>query len=142
MKLNFYLNNLLITVSATVRPSESVNLIENSINSIFSDLTYDKKLKSQVYGKSNTIKTLEYLYDQIRSKATISVLRRLLFRNLENDTTWFYINKQVATKGIIVLVEDKQESPLGPILVSIKSNDITQLIDWLAPEDPPKSSNK
>ena len=39
MKLNFYLNNLLITVSATVRPSESANLIENSINSIFSDLT-------------------------------------------------------------------------------------------------------
>ena len=142
MKLNFYLNNLLITVSATVRPSESANLIEKSINSIFTDLTYDKKLKSQVYGKSNTIKTLEYLYDQIRSRSTISVLRRLLFRNLENDTTWFYINKQVATKGIIVLVEDKQESPLGPILVSIKSNDITQLIDWLAPEDPPKTSNK
>ncbi|MGD1835412.1 MAG: hypothetical protein ACPKQO_06795, partial [Nitrososphaeraceae archaeon] len=64
----------MIVVSANVRPSESSTLIQNSINSIFSNLTFERKIKSQVYGKSTTIKSLEYLYDQIRSRSTISVL--------------------------------------------------------------------
>jgi predicted RNA binding protein with dsRBD fold (UPF0201 family) len=48
--------------------------------------------------------------------------------------TWFYVNKQAATKGIIVLVDNEEESPLGPIKISIKSENILNVIGWLCPE--------
>lgn len=62
------------------------------------------------------------------------MLRRLLLSNLEQSSTWFYINKQVSTMGIVVLVDDKFESPLGPIRINLKSNNIDRVIEWLCPE--------
>ncbi len=77
---------------------------------------------------------LSTLYNQVRDRSIISVLRRLLLSNLEKSSTWFYINKQVSTLGIIVLVDDEIESPLGPIRINLRSNNIDRVIDWLCPE--------
>ncbi len=77
---------------------------------------------------------LSTLYNQVRDRSIISVLRRLLLSNLEKSSTWFYINKQVSTLGIIVLVDDEIESPLGPIRINLRSNNIDRVIEWLCPE--------
>lgn len=77
---------------------------------------------------------LSTLYNQVRDRSIISVLRRLLLSNLEKSSTWFYINKQVSTLGIIVLVDDEVESPLGPIRINLRSNNIDRVIEWLCPE--------
>jgi predicted RNA binding protein with dsRBD fold (UPF0201 family) len=34
----------------------------------------------------------------------------------------------------MVLVEDESESPLGPIRIDLKSNNIERIIEWLCPE--------
>ena len=77
---------------------------------------------------------LSTLYNQVRDRSIISVLRRLLLSNLEKSSTWFYINKQVSTLGIIVLVDDEFESPLGPIRINLRSDNIDRVIEWLCPE--------
>jgi uncharacterized protein len=77
---------------------------------------------------------LSTLYNQVRDRSITSVLRRLLLSNLEKSSTWFYINKQVSTLGIIVLVDDEIESPLGPIRINLRSNNIDRVIEWLCPE--------
>lgn len=77
---------------------------------------------------------LRTLYNQVRDRSITSVLRRLLLSNLDNSSTWFYINKQVSTLGIIVLVDDEFESPLGPIRINLRSNNIDRVIEWLCPE--------
>jgi uncharacterized protein len=77
---------------------------------------------------------LSTLYNQVRDRSIISVLRRLLLSNLEKSSTWFYINKQVSTLGIIVLVDDEIESPLGPIRITLRSTNIDRVIEWLCPE--------
>jgi uncharacterized protein len=77
---------------------------------------------------------LSTLYNQVRDRSIISVLRRLLLSNLEKSSTWFYINKQVSTLGIIVLVDDEIESPLGPIRINLRSTNIDRVIEWLCPE--------
>jgi predicted RNA binding protein with dsRBD fold (UPF0201 family) len=43
------------------------------------------------------------------------------------------INKQAAYSGVIALVEDWDESSLGPIRVTIGSRDLDKVIDWLIP---------
>ena len=85
-------------------------------------------------GKTGNLEVLSTLYNQVRDRSIISVLRRLLLSNLEKSSTWFYINKQVSTLGIIVLVDDEIESPLGPIRINLRSNNIDRVIEWLCPE--------
>ncbi|MBI2111431.1 MAG: hypothetical protein HYT44_03515 [Nitrosarchaeum sp.] len=52
-------------------------------------------------------------------------------KNLENDSTWFYLNKQAAFSNAIALCEEAEESPLGPIKVILTSSNIDRIIDWL-----------
>jgi predicted RNA binding protein with dsRBD fold (UPF0201 family) len=63
----------------------------------------------------------------------MSVLRRMLLDNQVGDRTWFLLNKQAATAGIAAVIEDEQESPLGPIRVTISCEELNALIDWLVP---------
>jgi predicted RNA binding protein with dsRBD fold (UPF0201 family) len=56
-----------------------------------------------------------------------------LIDNRLADTTWFLLNKQAASAGIVVIVEDERESPLGPIRVNIDCEELDTLIGWLVP---------
>jgi predicted RNA binding protein with dsRBD fold (UPF0201 family) len=58
----------------------------------------------------------------------------MLLDNRSSNSTWFLLNKQAATAGIVVVIEEDQESPLGPIRVTIDSDNLDTLIDWLAPD--------
>ena len=85
-------------------------------------------------GKTGNLEVLNTIYNQVRDRSISSVLRRLLLSNLDQSSTWFYINKQVSTMGNIVLVDDEFESPLGPIRINLKSKNIDRVIEWLCPE--------
>jgi uncharacterized protein len=97
-------------------------------------MTLEFKYGDRIIGKSCNLEVLNTIYNQIRDRSISSVLRRLLLSNLDQFSTWFYINKQVSTIGIIVLVDDEFESPLGPIRIILKSNNIDRVIEWLCPE--------
>jgi predicted RNA binding protein with dsRBD fold (UPF0201 family) len=45
-------------------------------------------------------------------------------------TTWFLLNKQAAFSGVVVIVEEEDESPLGPIKITIKNQDTEEIIKW------------
>jgi len=49
------------------------------------------------------------------------------------DTVIFSINKQAAYVGVVSFVTEPGESPLGPITFTVKTNNVRQFIDWLAP---------
>ncbi|MFN3803971.1 MAG: RNA-binding domain-containing protein [Pyrobaculum sp.] len=49
------------------------------------------------------------------------------------DTVTFSINKQAAYVGVVSFVTEPGESPLGPITFTIKTGNVRQLIDWMAP---------
>jgi predicted RNA binding protein with dsRBD fold (UPF0201 family) len=44
--------------------------------------------------------------------------------------TSFLLNKQAAFSGIVAIVEEEEESPLGPIKIIIKNKDIEEIIKW------------
>ena len=52
--------------------------------------------------------------------------------NLEDDRTWFFLNKQAAFVENIAICDEVEESPLGPIKVTLTSSNIDGIIDWLA----------
>ena len=75
--------------------------------------------------------SLERIYETIHLKQSQKTYRRNLEKNTQADTTWFYLNKQAAFVEKIVICEEANESPLGPIKVILQSSNIDELIDWL-----------
>ena len=74
---------------------------------------------------------LHHIRVGVRSKSSVGVLRKLLDWNRKGNATWFYLNKQAAYGGVISLAEQYEESPLGPIKVTLTSNNLDKIIEWL-----------
>ena len=133
-KIKFPNLQIEIEISCKVNPTESYDIIIKSINSLFEGIKLEFRYGDRIIGKSRNLEVLNVIYNQARDRYITSVLRRLLLSNLYEYSTWFYINKQAATKEVMVLVEDESESPLGPIRINLKSNNIERVIEWLCPE--------
>lgn len=77
--------------------------------------------------------SLQLLKDQFRDRRVRAAARRLLLSTVEDEgiQAVLLLNKQAATVGIAALCDDPRESPLGPIVLRIRYQNILELIDWL-----------
>jgi predicted RNA binding protein with dsRBD fold (UPF0201 family) len=123
-----------LKVEATVNPSERTQKVIDAIANLFDRCSPELSFRSRVVGRAAGSDSLAMLYEQVRSRSAMGVLRRKLLDNRAGDSTWFFLNKQAATSGIAAVIEDEQESPLGPIRVTISCEELDALIDWLVPE--------
>jgi predicted RNA binding protein with dsRBD fold (UPF0201 family) len=119
-----------IEITSSINPSEDPKKVETAILNIFPNA----KLKIEnfsIISNSKDLNLLEKIYDVIHSNQSQKIYQRQLEKNLEDDSTWFYLNKQAAFVGTIVLCEETDESPLGPIKVVLTSSNIDSILDWL-----------
>ncbi len=123
-----------LKVEAIVNPSEHTQKVIDAITNVFTRCSPELSFRSRVIGRAVGSDSLSILYEQVRSRSAMGVLRRMLLDNRAGDSTWFLLNKQAATSGIAAIIEDEQESPLGPIRVTISCEELDKLIDWLVPE--------
>jgi predicted RNA binding protein with dsRBD fold (UPF0201 family) len=124
---------IIVKAETPLNPSEDPEKVTTAVTNVIDDCYVESKY-GRIIGRSIGSESLNTIYEQIRSRAALGVLRRVLLDNRTADTTWFLLNKQAAGGGgIIVIVEDKKESPLGPIKVTIKCDELDTVIDWLAP---------
>ena len=123
-----------LKVEATVNPSERTEKVIDAIANLFAKCSPELSFRSRIIGRAVGSDSLAILYEQVRSRSAMGVLRRMLLDNRVGDSTWFLLNKQAATAGIAAVIEEEQESPLGPIRVTISCEDLDALIDWLVPE--------
>ena len=122
-----------VKVEAGVNPSEDPDKVIYAVNNIVK-CSPEFRYGSRVIGKTTGAEALEKIYEQIRSRAAMGVLRRMLTDNRAGNTTWFLLNKQAANVGIVVVIEDEKESALGPIRVTISCEELDALTDWLVPD--------
>ena len=118
-----------IEMFCSVNPSEDPKKIKKAISNIFTNSTIKTETFS-ISAQSKDLKSLEIIYEAIHTKQSQKIYRRNLEKNLENDTTWFYLNKQAAFVEKIAICEEANESPLGPIKVILSSSNIDKIIDW------------
>ena len=118
-----------ISVYCTINESEDVNKVRSAVSNILSDID-EKITDSSFVANSNNYESLTKIYETMRSRRTKSAYRRHLMRNMEQDTTWFYLNKQAAFANVITLCDEEAQSPLGPIKVVLHSKNIEDVIDW------------
>ena len=119
-----------IQVSCQINPSEDPSKVETAILNIFPDLEISISDKLLI-GKSNGMNTLSNISESIRSKNTKNIYQRILKKNSNENSTWFYLNKQAAFVNTVSLCNESNESPLGPIKVVLEGNDIENIIQSL-----------
>lgn len=121
--------NCKIEMFCAVNPSEDLDKTKKSISNIFPYA----KIKTENYSisaESKDLTSLEKIYEVVHSKQSQKTYRKNLQKNLKNDSTWFYLNKQAAFVEKIAICEESEESPLGPIKVILTSSKIDEIIDW------------
>ncbi len=119
-----------ISAYCTINASEDVNKVRTSVSNVLADMV-EKITGDSLVAKSDNYESLIKIYETMRSRRSKSAYRRHLMRNMTNDSTWFYINKQAAFANVIALCDEADESPLGPIKVVLHSKNIEDVIDWL-----------
>lgn len=119
-----------VQVSCQINPSEDPSKVETAILNIFPDLEISISDKL-LLGKSNGMNTLSNVSESIRSKDTKNIYQRILKKNSNENSTWFYLNKQAAFVNTVSLCNESNESPLGPIKVVLEGNDIENIIQSL-----------
>jgi predicted RNA binding protein with dsRBD fold (UPF0201 family) len=112
-----------------------INLTEDTQKVVFAvkNLLPDSELtirKNNLYTKMNNFDGLRKIKDKIRSKKTLAVLQRILYNNYNMQNTWFLLNKQAAFSDVVVLVENENESPLGPIKITVNGCELERINEW------------
>ena len=126
--------NCQIEMFSSVNFSEDPNKVKMAISNIF---PYSKiqTENCSISAMSKELRSLEKIYETIHINRFQKVFGRNLEKNLENNTTWFYLNKQAAFVERIIICEEAEESPLGPIKITLTSSNIDGIIDWMIHEN-------
>ena len=112
--------------------SEHPEKVCSAINNVIDNCHIDSK-HGRIVGTFIAGESLNTIYEHINHTVALGVLRKALLDNRITDATWFLLNKQSAVAGTVVLVENKEESPLGAIKVTLECDELETVIDWLAP---------
>ena len=119
-----------ISVYCTINESEDVNKVRTAVSNILTDMD-EKITDNSLAANSNNYESLTKIYETMRTRKTKTAYRRHLMRNMTEDSTWFYLNKQAAFANVIALCDEEDQSPLGPIEVVLHSENIEEVIEWL-----------
>lgn len=120
-----------LTVQTHIHLTESADKLEAALKKVIPVSTTNVERQIILVGTSNQVESLSIIYEQVKSRRTVSVLRRMLINNLDGNTTSFLLNKQAAAAGVIALIDRESESPLGGLRIQIQCQPIQQVIDWL-----------
>ena len=124
-----------VEAKTIVNPTESEEKVRSAICNIFDNVSFtiqtegkQNNLIAQAKGKNSLMKLRTLLrQDRIRDAS-----RKALLRSIRGENISFCLNKQVAAAGHISFSQQTAESPLGPIQVTITTENPRQLVEWLA----------
>ncbi|NYT00734.1 MAG: flagellar hook-basal body complex protein FliE [Methanocellales archaeon] len=119
------LSHIIATISAPIHPTELIENVETAIKNIFPDalLQLEKDGGNRLVGKAS----LQRLQELLRNQKIRDTARMELFKSRTGNGIEFVLNKQVAYIGKLNFGEDS----LGGIYISIETEDVEKLIDWL-----------
>ena len=119
-----------VQVSCQINPSEDPSKVKTAVLNIFPELEISIS-DELLIGKSNDIGTLSNISESIHTKNTKNIYQKILKKNSNENSTWFYLNKQAAFVSRVALCSESDESPLGPIKVVLEGNNIENIIQSL-----------
>jgi uncharacterized protein len=120
-----------LIIQTKIHPTESLDKLKDALRNVIQHSTMNIEKQTLLVGRSERIDSLVTIYEQVRARQSVSVLRRMLMNHMDRSTTWFLLNKQAAAAGVVALVDTDSESPLGAIRIHIQCDTLQQVIEWL-----------
>lgn len=105
-----------VRIECPVHPSEDASKVGRALANMFPDLAFSG---SGVLRAASDASCLEELRGKVRRRGIQASVARQMRRNERGGRTWFYLNKQAAFVGTAAVCENADESPMGPIRVSL-----------------------
>ena len=130
------MNNLTVTVETEVNSTESLEKVKLAVENIFGSVRFEVRERgrgSTLFAYASGSESVTKFCNLLRRERIRDAARKVLFHGLEGSTVSFCLNKQVAYAGHLSFSELEDESPLGPLKVTVTSDNPRELIDWLAP---------
>jgi predicted RNA binding protein with dsRBD fold (UPF0201 family) len=124
-------------VQTPLNPTEDSEKVLRAIRNLFPSCTpavvRTNERHTKFEGSMARLEDLDNLRSLLRQEAIRDAARKLLFRSISGSSIVVRLNKQAAYAGKASFCERYDESPLGPITLTITTENPEQLIDWLAP---------
>lgn len=124
-------------VETPLNPTEDPEKVSRAVNNLFPKaklITIEADARrSKLEATMTGLEALESLRNILRQEAIRDAARRVLLRGVSGSSIVVHLNKQAAFAGKASFCEQYDESPLGPITLTITSDSPEQTVDWLAP---------
>lgn len=121
-----------ITLEAKVSPSEDRDKVAMALRNLISGA---EAVESFTAAGARLVtedpKALEFVRDQLRDRHVRSAARRQFVLNREKNATSLMLNRQAAAAKVVALCGTPEESPLGPIYLTLESARLDEAVDWL-----------
>ena len=131
------MNEIRARVETPLNPTEDPEKVARAVHNLFpsANLVNEKTdvPHSRLYATMTRLEDLENLKNVLRQEAIRDAARKVLYNSVSGSSIVVYLNKQAAFAGKASFCERYDESPLGPITLTITSESPEQVIDWLAP---------
>lgn len=128
----------LLRIETEVRPTEDAGKVLRAISNLFTVETHsivEATPYPRLIAESRNIKSLLKLHGMLRQDRVLDAARKVFESGIiDGRILRFKLHKQSAYAGHISFVHSDAESPLGPIKVTIESNAVKEIVDWLAPK--------
>lgn len=123
-----------VSLEATLAPSEDPEKVLDAMRNILGEVHFALRRDARhVLMETSDKGSLNRLRDQLRDRHVRAAARRRLLAGRSGEaTTTVMVNRQAATAGVVVLCDNAEESPLGPLLLTVESRNLDEVIQWLA----------
>jgi hypothetical protein len=133
------MDEVTVLVEADINPTETEGKVKTAIANLFGSIPSiiaASDAGSVISAETAGLTALAGFRDLLRRERVRAAARKVLFKGLGENTLAFYLNKQAAFANHVSFSQEVGESPLGPIKVTIKCQNPSELVDWLAPRTP------
>lgn len=123
---------LTLVVEGSVAPSEESDKVLRAIENVLGNCVHGvEKTPGAVRVVSEDPRCLDIVRDQLRDRRVRATARRLFLANVEGRSTTVMLNRQAAFVGVVAMCGSESESPLGPLYMTVASEALESLIEWL-----------
>lgn len=128
-----------ITAKIEIRLTEDENKVFKALYNVFTPEkidTIEEETRKIIIAYSNDINSLQKLKELIKKSYILDAARKVIRSTpqFKQGIITFYLNKQAAYMGKVSFSAPEKESALGPIEITVETDDPYEFLDWIAPK--------
>ncbi len=125
-----------------LRPTEDRGKVVRAITNVLSLRSDEIRIVEggkgrymEVVAVSHRVEALQKLHTLLRQDRILDTARKLMLNSLSaSGRITIKLHKQSAYAGHLSFVTYDEESPLGPLRIVVEGDNLSEIVDWLAPK--------